>query len=477
MTTKKKLELLMPAGDFEKLKFAYAYGADATYVGVPMFSLRARTNAFTMETIKEAVEYAHNLGKKIYFTANIYAHNMKIKPFLAHFRKMVEMKPDAFIMADPGLIHLVRKEFPDVEIHLSVQANNTNWAQAEFWATLGIKRIILSREISLREMKEIHEHVPEMEFEAFVHWAICMAYSGRCLISNYLSNRDPNQGTCSHSCRWEYKMFKDERSEAEAETVTGRPEDYQDLDGTFYLEEKERPGELMEYDEDEYGTYLMNSRDLCAIDYLEELTDAGIISFKVEWRNKTVNYIASVGLAYREALNAVEKWEKYDSMKLSWELFWIANRGYIPGFLAGNPNSNAQFYERNWSYGTKAFLWILRDYDTENKMIRVEVKNKFEVWDSIELVSPSWIKELKIEKIYKSTLNHWTAKKTTTFTEYKYSFNINQVEEVNSAHWGWYEVWINMDEKPEDFSLIRKELPITIDTNKLGDFMKDKIKK
>jgi len=472
----KKLELLMPAGDFEKLKFAYAYGADATYVGVPMFSLRARTNAFTMQTIGEAVEYAHNFGKKIYFTANIYAHNMKIKPFLAHFRKMVEMKPDAFIMADPGLIHLVRKEFPDVEIHLSVQANNTNWAQAEFWATLWIKRIILSREISLKEMKEIKEHVPEMEFEAFVHWAICMAYSWRCLISNYLSNRDPNQGTCSHSCRWEYKMFKDDRSEAEAETVTGRPEDYQDLDGTFYLEEKERPGELMEYDEDEYGTYLMNSRDLCAIDYLEELTDAGIISFKVEWRNKTVNYIASVGLAYREALDAVEKWEKYDSMKLSWELFWIANRGYIPGFLAGNPNSNAQFYERNGSFGTKAYLWILREYDEENKLVRVEVKNKFEIWDTIELVSPSWIKELKVEKIYKTNINHWTEKSNTTFTE-ETKFDFTKAEEIKSAH-GWgYEVWINMAKKPEDFSLIRKELPIEIDTSseKLGKFLSKKI--
>lgn len=455
-----KLELLMPAWDFEKLKFAYAYGADACYVGVPMFSLRARTNAFTMQTIEEAVEYAHNLWKKIYFTANIYAHNMKIKPFLAQFRKMVEMKPDAFIMADPGLIHIVRKEFPDVEIHLSVQANNTNWAQAEFWATLGIKRIILSREISLKEMKEIHEHVPEMELEAFVHWAICMAYSGRCLISNYLSARDPNQGTCSHSCRWEYKMFKDDYSEEELEMVTGRPDQYQELSGNFTLEEKERPWEFMEFDEDEYGTYLMNSRDLCAIDYIEELKDAWIISFKVEWRNKTVNYIASVWLAYKKALNAVEKWEKYDSKKLSEELFWIANRGYIPGFLAWNPNANAQFYERNGSFGTKAFLWILRDYDLENKMVRVEVKNKFEIWDIIEVVSPSWITQQKVEKIYKSKLNHWTAKKTTTFTDIKYKFDINQVEKVDSAHWGWYEVWINMEEKPEDFSLIRKELPV-----------------
>ena len=453
-----KLELLMPAWDMEKLKFAYAYWADATYVGAPMFSLRARTNAFIMETLKEATDYAHSLGKKIYFTANIYAHNVKIKPFLAQFKKMVEMGPDAFIMADPGLIYLVRKEFPDVEIHLSVQANNTNWAQAEFWATLWIKRIILSREISIKEMKEIHEHVPTMELEAFVHGAICMAYSGRCLISNYLSNRDPNQWTCSHSCRWEFKVFKDDKSEAELETVTGRPEDYEELTGNFYLEEKERPGDIMEIDEDSYGTYLMNSRDLCAIDYMEELKDAWIISFKVEWRNKTVNYIASVWLAYRAAVNAVEKGEKYDSHKLAEELFSIANRGYIPGFLAGNPNANAQFYERNGSYGTKAFLWILRDYDSEHKMIRVEVKNRFELWDEIEIVSPSWVTTMKIEKMFKTTLNHWVHKTTTTFTEHEYKFDNVRAESIDTAHGGWYEVWINMETKPEDFSLIRKEI-------------------
>lgn len=469
----KKLELLMPAWDMEKLKFAYAYWADATYVGVPMFSLRARTNAFTMETIKDAVIYAHSLGKKIYFTANIYAHNMKIKPFLAQFQKMVDMWPDAFIMADPWLIHLVRKEFPDVEIHLSVQANNTNWAQAEFWETLGIKRIILSREISIKEMKEIHEHVPNMELESFVHWAICMAYSWRCLISNYLSNRDPNQGTCSHSCRWEYKVFKDEKSEEELETVTWRPEEYEELTGNFYLEEKERKWELMEIDEDQYGTYLMNSRDLCAIDYLQDLTDAWIISFKVEWRNKTVNYIASVALAYREALDAIERGEKYDSVKLSEELFWIANRWYIPWFLAGNTNANAQFYERNGSFGTKSFLWILREYDEVNKLVRVEVKNIFNIWDEIELVSPSLVTKQKVEKIYKTTINHWTKKANTTFIE-NTNFDFSKAEEVKSAH-GWgYEVWINMDKKPEDFSLIRKDDPIEIDTSKLWEFINTK---
>jgi len=454
----KKFELLMPAWDMEKLKFAYAYWADACYVWAPMFSLRARTNAFSMETLAEAVIYAHNLWKKIYFTANIYAHNIKIKPFIAQFKKMIEMWADAFIMADPGLIYLVKKEFKDVEIHLSVQANNTNWAQVMFWREIWIKRVILSREISIKEMKEIHEMVPDMELEAFVHGSICMAYSWRCLISNYLSSRDPNQWTCSHSCRWEYKVFKTDNSEAELETISSRVEDYEEIKWNFYLEEKERRWELMEIDEDEYGTYLMNSRDLMAIDYMKELADAWIISFKVEWRNKTVNYIASVWLAYRKAIDALEYGRDYDSLELAQELFWIANRWYIPWFLAWNPNHNAQFYERNANYATKVFLWILRDYDEKNKLVRVEVKNKFNLWDEIELVSPSWIKKLKVNMIYKTNLNHWVHKANTSFTDFKYSFDKNNAEELSSAHWWWYEVWINMEEKAEEFSLIRKDL-------------------
>ena len=443
----------MPAGDMEKLKFAYAYWADATYVGAPMFSLRARTNAFTMQTLQEAVDYAHNLGKKIYFTANIYAHNVKIKPFLAQFKKMYDMKPDAFIMADPGLIYLVRKEFPDAEIHLSVQANNTNWAQAKFWEEMGIKRIILSREISIKEMKEIHEAVPNMELEAFVHGAICMAYSGRCLISNYLSNRDPNQGTCSHSCRWEFKVFKDERTEAELETVTGRPEEYEELTGNFYLDEKERPGELMEIDEDQYGTYLMNSRDLCAIDYIEELKDAGIISFKVEGRNKTVNYIASVWLAYREALDAVERGEKYNVQKLADELFSIANRWYIPGFLAGNPGANAQFYERNGWFQTKIFLGIIRNFDEGNKLARIEVKNRFDLWDEIEIVTPSGTHKTKVEIIKKiTTANNSNGRPG--FRPETYDERLS--EDATSAHWWGYEVWINMEKDYWEFAIIRK---------------------
>jgi putative protease len=282
-----------------------------------------------------------------------------------------------------------------------------------------------------------------------------MAYSWRCLISNYLSYRDPNQWTCSHSCRWEFKVFKNEKTEAELETVTGRPEDYQELTGNFYLEEKERPGEMMEIDEDEYWTYLMNSRDLCAIDYIKDLADAWVISFKVEWRNKTVNYIASTAMAYREALDAVEKWEKYDVKKLADELFSIANRWYIPWFLAGNPGVNAQFYERNGWFQTKVFLWIIRNFDEKNKLARIEVKNRFELWDEIEIVTPNWIYNSKVETIKKiTTSNNSIWKKW--FKPEVYDEKLS--EDTTQAHGWWYEVWINMEKDFGDFAIIRKKL-------------------
>lgn len=361
----KKLELLMPAGNLDKLKYAIAYGADAVYAGVPMFSLRARENQFTWETLSEAVEYCHSRGKKIYFTANIYAHNVKIGPFMKSFERMEALKPDAYIMSDPGLIYLVRKNFPDAEIHLSVQANNTNWAQVEFWKEIGIKRVILSRELSLREVKEIHGKCPDIEIEFFVHGAICMAYSGRCLLSNYFSHRDPNQGTCSHSCRWEYKVFKKDASPDELYDSTGRPEDYQELTGEFYLEERERPGEKLPIDEDEYGTYIMNSRDMCLLSYMQELADAGVVSFKVEGRSKTVNYIAGVGRAYRPALDAVEKNEEYDIMGLSEEVFAISNRGYTPGFLVGNPGEKAIYFEKNKELHEEEMAGVVRYEEKE----------------------------------------------------------------------------------------------------------------
>lgn len=446
----------MPAGNLEKLKYAIGYGADAVYAGVPMFSLRARENQFSWETLAEGVEYCHSRGKKIYFTANIYAHNVKIGPFMKAFEKMQALKPDAYIMSDPGLINLVRKNFPDAEIHLSVQANNTNWAQVEFWKEIGIKRIILSRELSLREVKEIHEKCPDMELEFFVHGAICMAYSGRCLLSNYFSHRDPNQGTCSHSCRWEYKVFKKDASPEELYDSTGRPEDYQELTGEFYLEEMERPGEKLPIDEDEYGTYIMNSRDMCLVSYMQELADAGIVSFKVEGRSKTVNYLAGVGRAYRPALDAVEKGESYDIAKLSDEVFAISNRGYTPGFLVGNPGEKAIYFEKNKDLHEEDPIGIVKGYDEKRKMARIEVKNRIDLGEPLVLISPSQRVNYTLDSIIADPILLANPKaEDASFTEVP-----ENGETRESGHGGHIDLWINVPEKPADYAIIRKKLPL-----------------
>lgn len=430
----KKLELLMPAGNFEKMKYALAYGADAVYAGVPMFSLRARENQFTWESLAEAVTYCHERGKKIYFTANIYAHNMKIKPFMKAFEKMESLKPDAYIMSDPGLIHLVRQSFPDAEIHLSVQANNTNWAQVKFWQQIGVKRIILSRELALREIQEIHAECPDMEIEFFVHGSICMAYSGRCLLSNYFANRDPNQGTCAHSCRWEYKVFRKDASPEELYDSTGRPEDYQELTGEFFLEEKENPGIKLPIDEDEYGTYIMNSRDMCLLGYLRELRDAGVISFKVEGRSKTVNYLAGVGRAYRTAIDAVERDEPYDDVALSREIFAISNRGYTPGFLVGDPKEKGIYFAKNEELKEEDYLGRVLGYDAESGMARIEVKNRFDVGDRLRIISPTDSIEMDLMKIRNP-----------------------HGEFVQSAHGGSFDVWIPMPKDMGEYAIVRKE--------------------
>lgn len=285
---------------------------------------------------------------------------MKIKPFMAAFEKMEALKPDAYIMSDPGLIYMVRQAYPNAEIHLSVQQNNTNWAQAKFWKAMGITRIILSRELALREITEICAEVPDMEFEVFVHGAICMAYSGRCLLSNYFSNRDPNQGTCSHSCRWQYKIYKKDVEGDDLYDSTGRPTDYIPLKGEFYFEEGERKGEMLPVDEDEHGTYIMNSKDQCLVDYLPEIAGAGAISFKIEGRSKTVNYIAGIGRGYRKALTAVENGETYDVEAAIKELNAISHRSYTPGFLTGDLAAKSMDFDKRDEYRAEEFTGIVR---------------------------------------------------------------------------------------------------------------------
>lgn len=390
--TKIKPELLMPAGDLEKMKFAFQYGADAVYAGVPVFSLRARENKFNIETVKEAVEYARSLNKTIYLTLNIYPHNHKIPALQKAIRPLADLKPDAFIIADPGVIMMVQEIAPEIPIHLSVQQNNVNWASAKFWHKQGVERIILSREISLKEIREIHEKNPGLELEFFVHGSICMAYSGRCLLSNYMTYRDANQGTCAQSCRWNYKVLKAEPREelmAKADQFpdNGSPQSrgLKQLDKDFYLEEQERPGQFMKIEEDEHGSYIMNSRDMCLIEYLSDLRDAGICSFKVEGRNKTFYYAATVAKAYRKAIDDMVAGRPFDTSLID-ELAKTSNRGFIPGFLMDNPREKAQEYEKRLSTQTHEFSGVIRAiHDTEPSA------------DGINPTSPTKLYELEVK--------------------------------------------------------------------------------
>ena len=436
----------MPAGDFEKMQYAFAYGADAVYMGIPMFSLRARENGFKRDTVIEAINYAHGLNKKVYLTANILPHNHKVGPFIKYIGKLLEVtQPDAWIMSDPGMIMLMREQHPDQEIHLSVQANTVNYATAKFWEKVGIKRIILSRELSIREIKTIHEYCPEIELEAFVHGAICIAYSGRCLISNYMSYRDPNQGTCSHSCRWQYKMYKKEENQPKSwlpqavadglkPAVTQQGDAYAPLRGDYYLEETERPGEFMQIDEDENGTYLMNARDLCAIEYLDELRAAGVVSFKVEGRNKSSYYAATVARAYRHAIDDMEAGRPFNPENLT-DVFAAANKGYIAGFYKGNPGKSAQKFD-----GTRAeqvcyrVSGLIREYDALRKMIKVEPRNPIQVGMKLELVEADKIRIIEVEKIYDAHMH-----------------------EIEKIHGGLHHCWIPLDMEPAEFAFLREQ--------------------
>lgn len=406
-----KPELLMPAGNIEKMKYAYAFGADAVYLGIPKYSLRARENAFNKESVVEAVQYAHRLGKKIYLTANIIPHNHKVDSFVKYVGEFLkECRPDAWIMSDPGLIMLMQQHFPDQEIHLSVQANTTNYASALFWHKQGVRRLILSRELTLAEIKALHQSCPEIEIEAFVHGSICIAYSGRCLISNYMSYRDPNQGTCSHSCRWEYKIHKKEEIQAgasqqshegiaaQAETQQGNPYNY--VQGDYYLEETERPGEYMQLDEDENGTYLMNARDLCGIEYLQEMMDAGIDSFKVEGRSKSLYYASLIARAYRRAIDDTIAGRPFNPENWT-DIFSTSNRGFIAGFLKGNPGASAQKFDNSQpEKQCYRFAGVLREFDADKKMIRVEPKNPIRKGIELELVSPTDTQKIQVTELY-----------------------------------------------------------------------------
>ncbi|MBE7011197.1 MAG: U32 family peptidase [Ruminococcaceae bacterium] len=358
----KKPELLAPAGNLDKLKIAFLYGADAVYIGGEEYSLRVAADNFTMDEIREGVEFAHARGKKVYLTANIIPHNADLKDFRDYLKEAVETGIDAVIISDLGLFAIAREVAPNLEIHISTQANNVNYESAKMWHSLGAKRVIIAREMSFEEIAEIRENTPDtLEIEAFVHGAMCISYSGRCLLSNYMTNRDSNLGACSHPCRWNY-----------------------------YLMEEQRPGQYMPVFENERGTFIYNSKDLCMIEYIDELIKSGLDSFKIEGRVKTEYYLATVVKAYRDAIDSYfENPDGYE-FKQEWldELLKVSHRGYTTGFYYGKPDGNEQNYETSSYIRNYELSGIVCGYDKEKKLLSVIQKNRFFKGGEVEFLCP-----------------------------------------------------------------------------------------
>lgn len=414
MTTFKP-ELLSPAGTLKNMRYAFAYGADAVYAGQPRYSLRVRNNEFNHANLKIAIDEAHSLGKKFYVVVNIAPHNSKLKTFIKDLQAVVEMKPDALIMSDPGLIMLVRENFPEMDIHLSVQANAVNWATVKFWKQMGLTRVILSRELSIDEIAEIREQVPDMELEIFVHGALCMAYSGRCLLSGYINKRDPNQGTCTNACRWEYKMEEGTTDEVgnivpKAEVQKYEPEievkniaptlgEGQTTDKVFLYTEPHRPDEQMTAFEDEHGTYFMNSKDLRAVQHVEKLTQLGVHSLKIEGRTKSFYYCARTAQVYRKAIDDAAAGKPFDESLMD-TLESLAHRGYTEGFLRRHTHDEYQNYDYGYSISERQqFVGEFTGKRNSEGMAEVAVKNKFLLGDEVEMMTPKGNIVFKINKM------------------------------------------------------------------------------
>ena len=370
-----KVELLAPAGSLAKLKYALVYGADAVYIGGEEFSLRVAAKNFTNDEIKEGIEFAHNLGKKVYITANIIPHNEDIKKFPEFVKEVERLGADAIIISDPGMFAIARKEAPNLDIHISTQANNTNFQSAAFWHSLGAKRVILARELSFDEIKEIRQNTPDdLEIECFVHGAMCISYSGRCLLSNYMTHRDANMGACAHPCRWKYALV-----------------------------EEKRPGEYMPVFENERGTFIYNSKDLCMIEYIPEIIQSGITSLKIEGRVKNELYVATVVKAYRREIDAYYKDRenyKFNVENLE-ELKKISYRGYTTGFFNGKPKGSEQVYTSGTYIQNYQTTAVAVDFDKNTKTVTLEQRNRFFAGDEVEFLMPH--KENKTHKITEMT--------------------------------------------------------------------------
>jgi putative protease len=399
-------ELLAPAGTLKNLRYAIAYGADAVYAGMPRYSLRVRNNDFdTLSQLKNGIDEVHAAGKQFFLATNVLPHNAKVKTFIRDIEPIVELGPDALIMADPGLIMLVRERWPELPVHLSVQANTVNYASVRFWQSLGLSRVILSRELSLDEIAEIRQQCPEMELEVFVHGALCIAYSGRCLLSGYFNHRDANQGTCTNSCRWQYDLKPAEENESGdvvmkdllSPSQTGNGERHQASQQVYLIEEQERPGELMPIEEDEHGTYIMNSKDLRAVEHVQRLVQIGIDSLKIEGRTKSHYYAARTAQVYRRAIDDAVAGRPFDP-SLFGVLENLANRGYTDGFYQRHHTQEYQNYLSNHSDSLQQkFVGEITGYDMASGLAEVEVKNKFAVGDTLEVMSPEGNRLITLE--------------------------------------------------------------------------------
>ena len=356
------VELLIPASSLEVLKIAVIYGADAVYIGGEVFGLRAKAKNFSMEDMAEGIQFAHEHGVKVYVTANILAHNGDLEGVREYFTQLKEIKPDALIISDPGIYTIAKEICPEIERHISTQANNTNYGTYQFWWNQGAKRVVTARELSLNEIAEIRKNIPdEMEIETFVHGAMCISYSGRCLLSNYFTGRDANQGACTHPCRWKYAVV-----------------------------EEKRPGEYLPVYENERGTYIFNSKDLCMIEHIPELIEAGIDSFKIEGRMKTALYVATVARTYRKAIDDyLTSPEKYKE-NMDWYLEQISNctyRQFTTGFFFGKPSEESQIYDNNTYIKEYTYLGIVGERNEEG-LYQIEQRNKFSVGEQIEAMKP-----------------------------------------------------------------------------------------
>ena len=404
-----KIELLAPAGDLEKLKMAILYGADAVYIAGENFGLRTASKNFTEEQMREAVDFVKKNNKKIYVTCNIIPHNDDFEGLGSYLKYLQEVGVDAIIVADPGVLMIAKETVPDMEIHWSTQANNTNFNSARFWYKQGVKRVVTARELSFEEIKKIRDEIPsDMDIESFVHGAMCISYSGRCLMSNYMTGRDANRGSCAHPCRWKYSLV-----------------------------EEKRPGEYFPIEEDERGTYFFNSKDLCMIEYVKELIEAGVSSFKIEGRVKTPYYVATVVRAYRMAIDEYYRDPENYRFNPIWmeELKKASYRDFTSGFYLDKPNGDSQNYGTSSYIRNYDFMGLVIKYDSERKMALVDVRNRIFTGDNVEIIGPDC---------------------DTIYTTVKSMFNVN-MEMIDEAPRPKELVWVDFGHELKENYIIRKE--------------------